>query len=267
MYSLHLICAPDEVDLLSAELWELGTEGIQEIESAASVELIAGFEREQPELLRQFARYQPEWEQHPATDWVAHTHAWWPPREVGARLFLAPAWSEAPTPDGRVRLVHNPGLASGTGEHPCTQLALAALEKTLSPGARVLDVGTGSGILALAALLLGGSLAAGIDTDAEALQTAKENFELNHLEPTLVAGSMDCLRDACADVTVANISGTVLLSIFDDLIRVTNPGGYLILTGFTEGELDTFLQLLPGARVTQLNEWRCVSAQFSSEMF
>ena len=73
---------------------------------------------------------------------------------VGERLFLAPPWSEETVPDGRVRLIHNPGLACGTGEHPCTQMALAAMERIVKPGDRVADIGTGSGILAIGAALL-----------------------------------------------------------------------------------------------------------------
>jgi ribosomal protein L11 methyltransferase len=155
-------------------------------------------------------------------------------------------------------------MASGTGEHPCTQLALQAIEDYIRPRSRVLDVGTGSGILAITAQHLGAGFVCGFDTDANALTTARENFRLNGLTPGLIAGSTECLRGAWADLVVANISGTVLLALFDELLRVLRPSGRLILSGFTEGELDTFRQLLPGAEVTALNEWRCVSGQISS---
>lgn len=263
MHALHITCKPDEVDGLSAELWESGTEGLQEIERCDEVEIIAGFEDASlgPLLLERFAAYEPEWEQQPDTDWVAFTHEMWPARAVGRRLFLAPPWCRDETPTGRVRVVHNPGVASGTGEHPCTQLMLEAIENIGAK--RVLDIGTGSGILAIAARQLGAEAVFGLDTDADSLATARENFELNGLPHNLVAGSAECLKPECADVVLANISGTVLLSIFDDLLRVLTPGGCMILSGFTENELKPFQQLLPNAEVTRLNEWRCVSAEIS----
>jgi ribosomal protein L11 methyltransferase len=263
MYSLSLTCTPDEVDLLSAELWEFGTAGIRELDAGQRVTMIAGFESNdaREDLLSRFAAFSPEWEMEEATDWVQWTHHAWPPRAVGARLYLAPPWSKDSTPEGRVRLIHNPGLACGTGEHPCTQLALVALEQLVTPGCRVLDVGTGSGMLAIAALLFGAGLALGADTDIEALRAARENFELNHLEPMLFGGSTTAARDGQFDVAVANISGTVLLSIFDELVRVTRVGGHLILTGFTEWELPAFLKLLPSSKVSSMNEWRCVTAR------
>ncbi len=85
----------------------------------------------------------------------------------------------------------------------------------------MLDIGTGSGILAIGALRLGADLAVGIDPDVSALQAARENFALNGMDPKLVAGFIDCVATGCSDLTVANISGSVLLSIFDDLLRIT----------------------------------------------
>jgi ribosomal protein L11 methyltransferase len=265
MQALHLYCAPDEVDAVSAELWEAGTAGIQEIDHPENVALVAGFEDESRgrELLERFARYQPVWEQQPEVDWIGQTEAAWPPREIGERLFLAPRWFSGETPPGRVRIVHNPGAASGTGEHPCTQLALEALERMVDGGESVFDIGTGSGILSVAALRLGARFAAGVDVDTDALITARENFGLNGLVPTLVAGTVDCLATLSADIIVANISGSVLLSIFDDLLRIARPDAYVILTGFTDYEVATFQNLLPGAEVTLRDDWRCVCAQVS----
>jgi ribosomal protein L11 methyltransferase len=261
VYSIHLTCSPGEVDFLSADLWEFGTAGIRELEYGDRTVLIAGFENNEQRvlLLQRFANHSPEWVQEDATDWVQHTEQSWPAREIGEKIFLAPVWSNAPTPERRVRIVHNPGLACGTGEHPCTQLAFGAIEKYLQSGTRMLDIGTGSGILALGALRLGAETAFGLDPDVSSLQAAHENFNLNGIEPALVAGFVDCLATGCSNLTVANISGTVLLAIFDDLRRITAQGGRLILTGFNESELDVFLGLLPEAEVTGLNEWRCIT--------
>ena len=254
------MCSSDLIESISAELWEAGTLGIEELDSTCETHLIAAFPSRQADLLERFATYAPQWRMAPRVDWVAETHRAWPGREIGERLFLAPPWCGDPTPTGRERIVHVPGLACGTGEHPCTQLALMALEKFVRPNTKLIDIGTGSGILALAALRLGAASAIGVDPDEAALSTARENFLLNHLPWLLVTGSADCLADESAGIVIANINATVLLSIFDDLLRITRSGDRLILTGFTATELPPFQQLLPRAEISTLAEWRCLTA-------
>ena len=265
MYSLHITCSSEQVDRLSGELWEAGTCGIREVNDDQRIVLVAAFERNEHrcELLRRFAPYAPEWKHEHTTDWIRHTRDAWPGRIVGAKLFLAPEWCSDPTPEGRERIVHNPGQACGTGEHPCTQLALRALEQCVMPGSRVIDVGTGSGILAIAGLKLGAALAIGIDIDEASLQAARENFLLNDLIPRLAAGSAEAVADAWADVTAANISGTVLLSMLHELLRITRANGRLILTGFAEEECPALEPCFPRAIVSRMNEWRCLIANVS----
>jgi ribosomal protein L11 methyltransferase len=267
MYSFRLTCRSNEVDTVSGELWEAGTIGIRELDQGEETVLIAFFESNvsHQELLERFARYAPQWKSERSRDWVADFREAWGSRSIGERLFLVPIWRDDPTPPGRIRLVHNPGLACGTGEHPCTQLALMALEKCIVPGCTAVDIGTGSGILAVAAIQLGAVVAVGVDVAAGTLETARENFLLNTLPtPLVAAGSADCLSTGCSDVTVANISGTVLLSILDDLRRITRDNGFLILTGFPEWELSAFQQEFPGATVAAIDEWRCITARLSS---
>lgn len=243
------------MDRLSSELWEAGTLGIREIDEGDGVALIATFENPQPG----------GWKEDESIDWIAEMQRAWTGRTVGERIFLAPPWSDEATPQNRFRLIHNPSLASGTGEHPCTQLALIALEEAVRPGSRVVDVGTGSGILAIAALLLGAAWAVGLDPDETALEVARANHRLNGLIAKVVTGSVECLADSCADITIANISATVLLSLGDELLRITAAGGRLILTGFTEPELAAIEQNFPaaGSRIFRSGEWSCVSFQLS----
>jgi ribosomal protein L11 methyltransferase len=255
MYSIRIPCSREDVDRLSGELWEAGTVGIREIDEGDGAVLIASFESPQAG----------GWQEDESIDWVAETQRSWKTRTVGERIFLAPPWSDESTPGNRLRLVHNPSLASGTGEHPCTQLALMALEEIVRPGSRVVDVGTGSGILAIAALLLGAASAVGLDPDEAALRVAHENHRLNGLAARLVAGSAECLADGSANITVANISATVLLFLGDELLRMTAAGGRLILTGFAESELAAIEQNFPAtdSRIFQSGEWSCLSLQLS----
>jgi len=265
MYVLRLTCPAELVDFISAELWEAGTSGIEERQRGDSVTLAASFEFNDARaaLLRNFQQHSPEWEQADPIDWVRATKEAWPARCIGERLFVATPWSAEPTPPGRSRIIQNPGLACGTGEHPCTQLALVALEKRVTRGCRVLDVGSGSGILAIAALRLGAGAAIGADVDVAALAAAQENFALNELVPALVGGSAEAIAARCSDVTVANIGGTVLASMLDDLVRITRPGGWLILTGFPHTEARFFEERFAASEVSGLEEWRCLSAKIS----
>ncbi len=265
MYALTLTCLPEQAPYISAELWDWNALAISESDGSVAISLVAGFEtdEDQAELLLHFAACDPIWTED-ETDWFAETKAAWPARAIGNRIFLAPLWCEDPTPDGRIRVVHNPGSASGTGEHPCTRLALEALEKCVTPATRVVDVGTGSGILAITGTLLGAPEAIATDTDAASLYTARENYLLNGLTPALIAGSADALADSIAEITVANISGSVLLGILDELLRVSKPDATLILTGFTDGEATTFVRLFPSAQITECNQWRCLVIPLSS---
>ncbi|MBV8833659.1 MAG: 50S ribosomal protein L11 methyltransferase [Acidobacteriaceae bacterium] len=265
MYSLRVTCSREISEIVSADLWEAGTLAIGEFENSDAVILIAGFatNERREQLLTEFACYSPEWHAE-ATDWVRKTKEAWPPREVGRRIFLAPYWSTDPTPPSRVRIIHNPGLACGTGEHPCTQLAIEALEQTVRAGMRVADIGTGSGLLAITALRLGAASATAVDADFEALVAARQNFSLNGLSAALVNGSADCLESALFDITVANISGTVLLAILDDLRRITKSGGQLILTGFPAAEMPVLQDEIGNADVSTREGWCCLTASVSS---
>jgi ribosomal protein L11 methyltransferase len=130
---------------------------------------------------------------------------------------------------------------------------MTALGSVELAGKTVADIGTGSGLLAIAALRFGAAKAVGVDLDEAALSAARENYELNGLHADLAVGSADCLR--AADVVVANISATVLLSMADDLIGL---GGAMILTGFSDYELPIVEQTFGRGTVVGMGEWRCL---------
>ncbi len=246
---------------MAAGLWDWDALALGQTEDGAWATLLAGFAADdrRDELLRHFARYQPEWRRDD-TDWVAETRRQWPMRLIGERIVLMAPWDSSTPPENRIRIVLNPGMASGTGEHPCTQLALEALERVVKQGCRVADIGAGSGILAITAAQLG-AFSLALEPDLGAIDTATENIELNASKPLLAAGCADALRGGWADITVANISGTVLLAILDDLQRVTKSGGLLILSGFEEQETFRFTCLFPAAKLATRAGWACLSVR------
>src|SRR5439155_21085264 len=109
-------------------------------------------------------------------DWVQSARDLLEPMEVGRHFYLVPEWRDDPAPEGRFRITINPGMAFGTGVHETTQMCIEALEDYLHPGMNVLDVGTGSGILAKAATLLGARSVMACDTDPVAIEIAGEGF-------------------------------------------------------------------------------------------
>jgi len=248
MFSLEIECDPDDRDLLIAELWEHGSAGMVEL-SASNVRAFFEDEGRRAQLLGLFPGARARVEEQ--RDWVQSARDLLQPMAVGERFFLVPFWREDPTPDGRLRIAVNPGMAFGTGVHETTQLCLEALEKYLTPGMSVLDVGTGSGILAEAARLLGARFVYACDTDPVAVQIAGNAF----------VGSVDAIAGASADLVVANISPEAIVSLAPDLVRVLRPGGVLLASGFELQEVEWVKAGLPPAHeVREKGNWALIAA-------
>ncbi|MFN2433671.1 MAG: 50S ribosomal protein L11 methyltransferase [Gemmatimonadota bacterium] len=162
--------------------------------------------------------------------------------EVGP-FWIGPPWLAPPPNRSAIRI--NPGRAFGTGLHPTTRLALVLLLPRVAPQARVLDVGTGSGILALAALALGAARVTALDVDLHALRNARENALLNAAPERLllVAGSAGCLAPGLHgfDPVVANLEHALLLPLLPLLVSALAPEGSLVVSGITLEQRDAFL--------------------------
>ncbi|OGO70222.1 MAG: ribosomal protein L11 methyltransferase [Chloroflexi bacterium RBG_19FT_COMBO_56_12] len=170
--------------------------------------------------------------------WKEHYH----PIPIGERLVIVPAWLENP-PGGRIPIRIDPGMAFGTGTHPTTQLCLELLDRFdargLPQGYQVLDIGCGSGILAVAALELGASYALGVDIDPLAVDASRENALSNGVSERLALG-VGSVAEVCrgqfdimqAELVFANILAPIILRLFKDgLAELVKPGGILILSG------------------------------------
>lgn len=196
-----------------------------------------------------------------AEAWKAHYH----PVRLGRRLVIRPRWIELETSPDDVVLVLDPGMAFGTGTHPTTQLCLEALEDLMQPGLRVLDLGCGSGILAIAAAKLGAAQVLALDIDPIAVRTTQENAQSNGAADRIIAqeGSLESVITSARrfDLIVVNILAKVIIAMCDRRLGDTvRPGGRAIFSGIIETqaeEVETALRktgLEPVGR-RQENDW------------
>ena len=169
------------------------------------------------------------------------------PMRFGQRLWIVPSWHEAPEPDA-VNLLLDPGLAFGTGTHPTTALCLEWLDGQELQGVQAIDFGCGSGILAIAALLLGASRVVGTDIDPQALEASRDNAQRNQLAderfPLYLPAAMPAQP---ADLLVANILAGPLVSLAPQLTDLVRPGGRIALSGILAEQTDEILTAYKGA--------------------
>ncbi len=236
--------ASDE-DLAAALLWEAGTTGVQVTAAGGDAVLLAYFSRGAATAesilvaLDRLPVARIEEAAVPEVDWVARFRESFRPFHAGS-FHIVPAWAADRPGEGR-RLIVDPGQAFGTGTHESTRLSLAALEALCAVRLprRVLDVGTGSGILAIAARLLGASTAVGIEIDADALPAARDHAALNGVALHLVRGDgARGVRPGAFDLVLANIAAPLLIDRARELAEACRPGGDLVLAGVLRDQVD-----------------------------
>lgn len=173
-------------------------------------------------------------------DWSEEWKRFYEIQHVGERLVIRPSWLEYDVRDGEVVLDLDPGAAFGTGQHETTRLCLAAIERHLEAGARVIDIGCGSGILAIAAAKLGAASVRAVDIDPEAIRVTSENAGANGVSMKIEAdvGSLGAAwpwpddPPPSADLVVANISSTVALELLPEIVSALAPSGRAVVSGF-----------------------------------
>ena len=204
------------------------------------------------------------------SDWENNWRQYYEPIDVGDKLVVVPEWLDAPE-NGRVPLRLDPGLIFGTGSHPTTKMCLAALERYAAPGRSILDLGCGSGILAIGALLLGCDRAVGCDIDPKAPEIAEMNAGLNGIGPDrfrVFAG--DVLTDAGMrralggpyEIVTANIVADVIIPLAAIVRPFLKPGGVFLTSGIIEGRQNEVRAALEqnGFAITNHRceeEWHC----------
>ena len=208
------------------------------------------------------------------SDWENNWKEFYKPIEVGEKLVVVPEWEPVPE-DGRIPLKLDPGLIFGTGSHATTKMCLAALESVAGPGKTVLDLGCGSGILGIGALLLGCDRCAGCDIDPKAPEVALSNAGLNGITSEqfdIRAG--DVLSDAGMrkalgsnyDIVTANIVSDVIIPLSGFVKEFLKPGGTFITSGIIEGRQDEVRQAIEDNGFTILehhneDDWHCFVAR------
>lgn len=169
-------------------------------------------------------------------DWINNWKKYFKPIAVGKKLLIRPMWEEEYEAGERKVLHLEPGLAFGTGTHETTRLCMELLEETVRPGMEVLDVGCGSGILSVAALLLGAEKAVGVDIDPLAVKTAVQNAQINHVADrfTGICGDLTEKVSGTYHVVVANIVADVIIALTKDIERFMYPDTVYLMSGIID---------------------------------
>ncbi len=211
-------------------------------------------------------------------DWAEEWKRFYHPIHAGERIVVRPSWEAYEAAAGELVVELDPGAAFGTGQHETTRLCLRALERCVDTGAAVIDVGAGSGILAIAAAKLGARSVRAIDSDAATVEVARRNVAMNDVASTVrcAAGSLGATwpfegsARRSADVVVANISSVAIVELMPELASALRAGGTLVASGFIARDAGMVRAAArrAGLRERELlaeNDWRCLVARRPDE--
>ncbi|AFD25789.1 50S ribosomal protein L11 methyltransferase [Deinococcus gobiensis] len=251
-------------------LWEAGATGLEE--RAGHIRAYFGARTALPPEIADG-----DWTEEAEQDWQAEFRRTLRPVRAGRLTIVAP-WHAGEAEEGTRPLIIEPGMAFGTGHHATTRMATEALSELDLAGVRVLDVGTGSGVLAIAAALLGAGFALGVDIDPITIPIARENAEINGVAPaqarfeegTLGLGDLPELEEAPFGVVVANLYAELHDLLAGEYAAHLVPGGPLVLTGILTGKLDLVRAALDregftGVTVREDGDWALVTARRGEE--
>lgn len=205
-----------------------------------------------------------EWEEVPEEDWWESWKKFFHPFAASERIFVRPSWEKADPPHGgMVTLITDPGRAFGTGAHETTRMCLNLIDEALAqkPAARMFDVGSGSGILTIAARLLGVGEVTAIDIDTQAVSATLENTRLNNVADGVLVARADVRAvNERYELVVCNILYQIIMGIAPELVKKVAPGGLLILAGFltpeTQGVEEMFERLgMKVEKKLEMGQW------------
>ena len=257
----------DAAEAVANYLFEMTATGVEFKESdTQNVQLIAYYPLDdrvgaRMQKLRNFLAELPTWEiqTDPATIDLKHVksekwaEAWkaaFPPQRVGERIFIVPSWHDALHNETDVLIQLDPGMAFGTGYHPTTRLSLELLEHTVEPCHHIADIGTGSGILTIAAIKLGAKRVDAIEIDPTAIPVAAANFQTNAVTQQVCLSQNDGLKEVDSEyhLIIGNILTKAILPIIPECAPRLHPAGIVIFSGILETELAQVQSVLEANR-------------------
>ncbi len=246
--NLRVELSGDEVDHVAGLLWSVGVAGIEERTntggSGRAVELVVGLTAGSiSDVLDVLGGRWPVTTESVGTgEWSDEWRQWAKPWRAGSRLVVVPTWVAVPAwaGPGDVVVRLDPGRAFGSGAHPTTRLCLAELESRVESGGRMLDVGCGSGVLSVAAALLGAGAVEAIDIDREAVRATEDNAVRNGVH-RVVRSSLTPVEELSESVplVVANIGAATLVASAECLMALVEPGGTVVLSGVLAEQVRT----------------------------
>jgi ribosomal protein L11 methyltransferase len=270
---VHVDVPAEDSDEISFELWELGAQGVEERDDGTlvragegRVELVASFiDDEAAEEARAALadRYTTRVEHVVGDAWADAWKQYFKPTHFGARLVVRPSWEPYEPLPHEVVLVLDPGRAFGSGLHETTRHIMRLLDAHVKGGEAVLDVGCGSGILGLAALLLGASRVVATDVDPDSVIVTRENAELNGLTDRVEATDTSIQGlDGAYPLVLANIEARVLVPLARPIAARVAPGGLLLLSGILRGQEEEVLGAYTGFETLEIpvdGEWVAIA--------
>lgn len=212
--------------------------------------------------------FQSDYKEIEESDWENEWKNYFHPFQASERFYIVPSWETVSKEENHLYIELDPGMAFGTGDHPTTSMCLKAIEKIIEPHHDVIDVGTGSGILSIAAHLLGANHIKAIDLDEMAIQVAKENFVKNHCEAAIETTTGNLLNDESNqyDVVIANILAHVITLMVEEAYARLHSKGYFVASGIIEekaNEIKTQMKQA-GFKINETqhdNGWVCITGQ------
>lgn len=261
MRQLVVTVAPAEAELASDALWGLGVVAVEERISGESVELWTSLgDTSADEVHLPWPWRFVEVDEGVADTWRDFAE----PIVVEHDLVVRPAWVPFETPDGCIVLTIEPGATFGMGDHPTTMLSLRAARRAVTPGCSVLDVGCGSGVLAVGSLRFGASRAVGIDIAPAAVPVTQANAAANGVDVAVSTTPLDEVEGEF-DVVLANILAPALVALAPHLRRVTAAGGTLVVSGILAERHAHVLEALSpmeAVRTEELDGWVAVTLRW-----
>ena len=278
MLALVVTVAADDAEVASDELWAMGVVAIEErvtgqmrSDGTEEVELWTSLGDDADAIATELTALRYHWRLEEIDATVSETwREFAAPTWVADDLVVYPAWqtdvldaSDASEHHEPISIAIEPGATFGMGDHPTTILTMRAMRAVLATGDAVLDVGCGSGVLAIAACVLGAASAIGIDISTAAVPTTLANAECNGVSDRITVSTTPLADvDGTFDVVVANILAPALIELSSDLRRVVAPGGALIISGILAAHHDHVLKSLAPLRSTDridLDGWTAVT--------